>query len=158
MSFALNTILTIFLCLEFSSVSIAQSVSTSRPQFQMRLGHVKDGDIGCGCAFSRNKTEWLNRRYIYVEGMDEPAYINLNGRNIKLHPVASSEESGAEKVGQRSWETYTADSVKIRLEKTVTKVCDPNDESCEVTYYKATMILTHKGQKLSVKLIGSCGC
>jgi hypothetical protein len=132
--------------------------SESSPQSQLKLGYVKAGAIGCGCAFSRNNEDFRNHRYIYIEGMDEPAFINLNGKNIELNPVSSSEYSGEEKIGQQSWETFTSGDLKTRLEKIVTKVCDPEDESCEVTYYKARMTLIRKNERLEVELVGSCGC
>jgi hypothetical protein len=36
--------------------------------------------------------------------------------------------------GDRSWGTYVAGDVKARIDWTVTRVCDPKDESCELTY------------------------
>lgn len=131
-------------------------MATSQPKLQ--LGYVKNGDIGCGCSFARNKTDLRQRRYIYSESMGEPAYINVNGKNLKLHPVASSETGGKEKVGKHSWETFTADGLKIRLDKTVTWVCPPKDEACEVTYYKAMLTVSGKGQTITETLTGMCGC
>ena len=91
--------------------------------------------------------------------MDEPAYINLDGKDLKLEEVESGgSEAVPEKVGDRSWEAHVAGDVKVRIDRTVTKVCDPKDESCEVTYYKAVMTITRKTQKAIVKTIGLCGC
>jgi hypothetical protein len=83
----------------------AQAISSKT---ELRPGYVKDSDIGCGCSFARSKMDLRNRRYIYSESMGEPAYINVTGKNLKLQAVASSGERIPEKVGQRSWETYTA--------------------------------------------------
>jgi hypothetical protein len=90
--------------------------------------------------------------------MDEPAYIKVNGKNLKLQPVAASDTNAKERVGKRSWETYTAGGLKIRLDKTVTWVCPPKDEACEVTYYKATLTVSGKGQTITEHLTGNCGC
>lgn len=158
MSTVTRTILASLVVLVSSPTLIAQPKPTTMSQARLRLGYVKNGDIGCGCSFARNQTDLRKRRYIYSESMDEPAYINVNGNNLKLYPVASSETDGAEKVGQQSWETFTAGNLKIRLEKIVTKICDPNDESCEVTYYEARIIVNSKRQKISEPLIGLCGC
>ncbi len=158
MSLVTKMISAILFILAFSSESNVQAISTSSLQSSLKLGYVKNGDIGCGCSFARNKVDLQNRRYLYIQGMDEPAYININGKNIKLHHFAPSDEQVREKIGQRSWGKFTAGDIKIRLEKIVTKVCDPNDEDCEVTNYKATMTVTRKAQKITVKLIGLCGC
>ena len=59
--------------------------------------------------------------------------------------------------GDRSWETYVAGDVKARIDWTVTLVCDPKDESCELTYYKAALTITRKTQRAIVKAVGLCG-
>ena len=158
MSFRKKILLALLFSLALSSEVKAQSMPAPSAQPKLRLGYVKNGDIGCGCSYSSNVTDLQNRRYIFIESMDEPAYINLNGRNLKLRPVASSKTKGEEKVGHRSWETYIAGELKIRLDKVVTKVCDPKDEACEVTFYKATITVTRKARKTIVKLTGLCGC
>ena len=158
MSLVTKMISAILCILAFSSGASPQAISTSSLRSSFKLGYVKNGDIGCGCYFARNKAELQNRRYLYIHGMDESAYINVNGKNIKLHRFAPIYEPIREKIGQRSWGKFTAGNIKIRLEKTVTKICDPNDEDCEVTNYKATMTVTKKAQKIIVKLIGLCGC
>ncbi|HYE75913.1 MAG TPA: hypothetical protein VEF04_21390 [Blastocatellia bacterium] len=135
-------IFVIFVGLAFSPILMAQPSSTETSQAKLRIGYVKNSDIGCGCYFARSLSDLRKDRYIYSEIINEPAFINVNGKNLKLNPVASSEANGEEKVGQRSWETFTARDLKIRLEKVVTKVCDPNDESCEVTYYNATLTVS----------------
>ena len=128
------------------------------PQSKIQLGYVRHGDFGCGCYFARNKTDLRKRRYIYSESMDGPAYINVNGKNLELQPIASSETNGEEGVGRRSWQTFTAGDLRIRLELTVTWVCPPKDEGCEVTYYKAILTVSGKGQKITENLTGMCGC
>src|SRR5262245_29369543 len=114
MNFTISTILAILYCSGFSSEFNAQSLSKSAHQPELKLGYVKYDEIGCGCSFSRNKTDLRNRRFVYFENFHDAPYINLNGRNLKLLPVASSEEHVEEKVGQRSWETFTAGDLKIR--------------------------------------------
>jgi hypothetical protein len=151
MIFRKKILLALLFSVALSSGIKAQSMSAPSAQPKLKLGYVKNGDIGCGCSYSSNVTDLRNRRYIFIESMDEPAYINLNGRNLKLRPVASSKTKGEEKAGRRSWETYIAGDLKIRLDKIVTKVCDPNDEACEVTSYKATMTVTRKAEKTIVR-------
>jgi hypothetical protein len=134
----------------------AQSTSSAQPK--LRLGYVKDHDVGCGSAFSLTTTDMGNHRYIFAQDMDDPPYINLNGKNLQLRLTASSKPNGKEKVGDRSWETYAAGDVKVRIDYTVTKVCTPRDKICETTYLNATMTVSHEGQKTTVNLTGRSGC
>ena len=91
--------------------------------------------------------------------MSEKAVINLDGKDLTLHLMDQSDEKNGElKVGDRSWEIYKAGDTTLRVDYTVSKLCDPNDEACEVIYYKATITLTRKGQKETLKTIGYCGC
>ena len=151
-----KTIFAFICCLVLTVKITAQSPSTAQPK--LKLGYVKNGDLDCGEAYAYTLKDLRNRRFIFAEGMDEPASINVNGNNIKLHPVDSSEGKGKEKIGRRSWKTYTAGYLKVRLDKVVTKICDPTDESCEVIYYKVVMTVTRKSQKIIVKLTGFEGC
>jgi|SRR5215510_1969816 len=136
-----------------------QTSPTTSPRSSPKIGYVEDGIIGCGCALALNAADLRNHRYVYIQGMDEPAYINLDGKNVELEPVDSSNKINIpEKIGDRSWETYVAGDVKVRIDWTVTRVCDPKDESCEVTYFKAILTVSRKGQRTIVRTIGHCGC
>ena len=153
-----KTILTILVSFMLFSDLFAHKTALPVPQNKIELSYVTNPEIGCGCSFARNKTDLRLRRYIYIQGIDDPAYININGKNLELQPVDSSELNGKVKVGTQAWETFTAGDLKIRLDTTVTWVCPPNDESCEVTYYKAKLTVNGKGQEIKEMLTGHCGC
>jgi len=136
----------------------AQSTSTSSARPKLRIGYVKDQDVGCGSAFFLNPTDMENRRYIFSQDLDDPPYINLNGKNLQLRLTAISKPTRKEKVGDRWWETYVAGDVKVRIDYTVTKVCTPQDEMCETTYLNAIMTVSQMAQKTTVKLTGYSGC
>jgi hypothetical protein len=136
----------------------AQSTSASSAQPKLRLGYVKDHDVGCGSAFFLNTTDMENRRYIFSQDVDDPPYINLNGKNLQLRLTGFSKPTRKEKVGDRWWETYAAGEVKVRIDYTVTKVCTPQDEMCETTYLNAIMTVSQKSRKTTVKLTGYSGC
>jgi len=136
-----------------------QTSPTTSSRSSIKIGYVKDGDIGVGCSLSLNIADRRERRYVFVQGMDEPAYINLDGKDLKLEEVDSGgSEAVIEKVGDRSWVAYVAGDVKVRIDRTVTRVCDPKDESCEVTNYKAVITITRNAQKAIVKTIELFGC
>ena len=136
----------------------AQSTSTSSARPELRIGYVKDQDVGCGSAFFLNTTDMENHRYIFSQDVDDPPYINLNGKNLQLRLTASNETKDKKKVGDRWWDTYAAGGVKVRIDYTVTKVCTPQDEMCETTYLNAIMTVSLKSQKTTVKLTGYSGC
>jgi hypothetical protein len=136
-----------------------QMILPTTVQTKIRLGFIKNMESGCGCAFGRNQSDMDKDRYIYSDMLtDGSPYINVNGKNLKLTPVASSKLAKKLRVGNHSWETYTAGELKIRLDKTVTWVCPPKDEGCETTVYKVVLTISGKGQTVTEHLIGSCGC
>jgi len=154
-----KAILILPLILILSAEVKAQSPITPSPRPQLKIGYVEAGIGGCGCSLALNAADIRKGRYVFIQDLDEPAYINLDGKDLRLDEVESGgSEAVPEKVGDRSWEAYVAGDVKVRIDRTVTKVCDPKDESCEVAYYKAVMTITRKTQKAIVKTIGLCGC
>ena len=143
----------------FSSQALAQTSTTSSPGPQLKIGYVEVGIGGCGCSLALNAADLREGRYIFIQDDGEPAYINLDGKDLKLEEVDSGgSEAVIEKVGDRSWVAYVAGDVKVRIDRTVTRVCDPKDESCEVTYYKAILTVSRRTQKTTIRTIGLCGC
>src|SRR5215831_9816225 len=136
----------------------AQSTSTSSARPKLRIGYVKDQDGACGSAFFLNTADMDNHRYIFSQDVDDPPYINLNGKNLQLRLTGSNEPKDKKKVGDRWWDTYAAGGVKVRIDYTVTRVCTPQDEMCETTYLNAIMTVSLKSQKTTVKLTGYSGC
>jgi hypothetical protein len=142
-----------------SSQALAQTSNTSSPGPQLKIGYLKVGIDGCGCSLALNAADLRKGRYVFIQDLGEPAYINLDGNDLKLEEVNSGGfEAVPEKVGDRSWIAYVAGNVKVRIDWTVTRVCDPKDEGCEVTNYKAVITITRKTQKAIVRTIGLCGC
>ena|GEM_PF-2645306 len=131
---------------------------TTKP---LKLGVVKESGLldNCGCSFYLNMGDERKRRPILLCDLSEKAVINLDGKNLSLRLIGhSKEKTSDQQVGDRSWEIYRAGNVKLRIDFTIRKLCDPHDEGCEVTYYDAAIALTRKGQKVAHKTIGLCGC
>lgn len=63
-----------------------------------------------------------------------------------------------ERVGSRSSATYASGHIKVSGTYAVTRVCDPNDESCESTEYDVTFVVKKGRKSQVVKAVGSCGC
>ena len=124
----------------------------------LRLGYVDEGSFGCGCSMSRNASEARKLKFILVTPMDDATYIQLNDKRLTLRLVAESKRRRRERVGDRSWETYSDGDVTVRVDYVVTRVCGPREEGCEVTNYRATMTVSRGKQRIVVKGIADCGC
>jgi len=127
----------------------------------VRIANIKDSNLvgGCGCYFqSLTESRTRSDKFIFGAGMDEDyAWMNIDGQDVKLTLIASSKNS-VERAGIRSYERYRADSIGVRIDYVVTRVCKPNDENCESTGYAATFSVTNGGRKSVIKGRGSCGC
>ena len=142
-------------------IIVAQFSYPQSPQARaasIKVGYVKSADDGCGCSFSYNLTEFWKDKHLFVSPMDEATFINVDGKDVELRLVTQSKENRDEKVGDRSWQTYVAGEIKVRVDYTVTKICDPNDENCEVTYYRAKLTVMRGKQRRVVNGVALCGC
>ena len=121
---------------------------------------VIDNEImGCGASISFNKKDDENRRYVFVENMDEEPFMKMNGKIVFPKYVRTISSQGDSKIGDKSIEVYTINGdVKMEVEWTITWLCPKNDESCEVTYYDVVMTLTQHSSKKIYKLFGRVGC
>lgn len=96
-------------------------------------------------------------KYILMSDYEEHAAMNINGRDVKLKLVNSQELKRGFKVGDHSSFRYRGDDFDVEVVYTVTGVCKPNDEKCEVDDYKATITVTSGSAKQSVTARGICG-
>ena len=153
MTKALALVILVILVSQFAYPQAPESKAAS-----LKLGYVKNAADGCGCSFSYNLAEFWKDKHLFVSPMDEASFINVDGQDVELRPISQSKENMDAKVGDRSWETYVAGDLKVRLDYTVTKTCDPNDENCEVTYYRARMTVMRGKQRRIVNGVALCGC
>jgi hypothetical protein len=140
------------------NVQAQSSPSVTKP---FKLGFVKDEALlnDCGCSFYLSHKDVNKRRHVFLSDLSQNAIINLDAKDLRLLLIDHSAEKNDElKVGDRSWEIYRAGKVRLRVDYVVRKLCDPNDEGCEVIYYDATLSLTRDGQKAAFKVVGLCGC
>ena len=137
-----------------------KTTSLDQPSAAPRIANIKDSNLvgGCGCYFqSLMESKRRSNKFIFGLGMDEEnAWMNIDGKDVKLTLVSSSKDS-VERAGTRS-ETYRANGIGVRVDYVVTRVCKPNDENCESTGYAATFSVTNGGRKWAIKGRGSCGC
>lgn len=145
----------------YAGMSNAQKQTSLGQTSTARIANIKDSNLvgGCGCYFqSLTESRRRSDKFIFVAGMDEDyAWMNIDGKGVKLTLTASS-KSSVERPGMRSYETYRAANIGVRIDYVVTRVCKPNDEDCEATAYDATLSVTNRGRKRVIKSRGYCGC
>lgn len=146
-----------------SMSAIAQEgVSSAKAPLPPRVANIKDSSVvdGCGCYF-QFPAEWKQKqsdKYVFMEGIDdEGAWMNIDGRDVKLRLAASSNKS-VWGVGARSYKKYKANGIAVRIDYVVTRICKPGDEQCESTDYDATFTVTKAGRRRVIKAKGVCGC
>lgn len=84
--------------------------------------------------------------------------MNIEGRDVKLTLARKMDPRGRERVGSRSTRRYLADDISVEATYIATKVCKRDDESCESTYYSATLVVKKGARVQVVKAVGGCGC
>lgn len=114
---------------------------------------------GCGCYFKFPLESGDSERYVFFEDFSEKSPVmNIDGRNIRLKLISSTEPNRSKRKGERFNRTYGAGNLRVRINFVVTSVCAPNDEQCESDSYNATIIVTRRNQKRTIKVVGGCGC
>jgi hypothetical protein len=82
--------------------------------------------------------------------------MNINGRDVQLKLIRQSNGSG--RIGSKDTLTYVAGNIRVVANWVVTRVCRPDDESCESTGYKGTFVIERGSSRLVVEVLGDCGC
>lgn len=134
--------------------------STATAGGPLTVGVIKKPILdGCGCVLQLPQDyNRKNKRYVFLADVDGTAQININGQDITLKQVTNNLPQESLKVGAKWTEDYTAAKTKVQVEYVVKKVCDPDDEGCEVTHYSATITVTRDGVARKVNASGLCGC
>ena len=124
----------------------------------LKVGVIAKGDSfdGAGCSLWM-PSDAKKRRAVFLSDFDGSAVINIDGKDIELKLINRREPKGGPKKGDRSTWNYAAKNVSARVDYVVTRVCDPNDEACEVTWYDATIAVASGKRKRVVKVTGICG-
>lgn len=124
------------------------------------VGVINNSEVvqGCGCYFNAATDKRANStRYVFLAGYDAGhAWMNIDGKDVKLPLTRSVEAPGELKVGSRSVEHYAAGDITVEIEKVVTKLCE--EEGCEVTDYAATINLVNGRRTQTAQAKGGCGC
>ena len=115
---------------------------------------------GCGCNL-QFPTDYRkhNDRYVFLSDLvDSTGKMNIDGRNVELTMLRDEETKGNMRVGDRFFQTYGLENLRVRIDYTVTRICNPSDEGCEVTWYSAAITVTRGGSSQRARVLGVCGC
>jgi hypothetical protein len=125
-----------------------------------KIGVIRESKIdGCGVALQLSEDyESKSGKYIFRGNLAEDAQMNIDGHDVDLKFVGSLKPNNELKVGDTFLETYAGEGLNVRIDYVVTKTCDPGDEGCEVTHYRATINVDHNGVRQQVETLGSGGC
>ncbi len=138
-------------------IIIAAAASFAAAQSRIKLGYVEH-ENECGCLLARTTSDLRNLRLIFSHTFGDTARMSINGRRVKLRLSNASKEASTFEVGDRSWETYSARGLRVRVDFVISGVCPPNAENCEAYSYNATIAVRQRGRKIVVRATGICGC
>jgi hypothetical protein len=114
---------------------------------------------GCGCYFhSLADGQKGAEKFIFMADVNEDAWMNINGKDVKLRFISSSPDTAQPKIGQRSFSQYKSGNLRVRVDYIVTGVCQPNDEQCESTSYNARISVVRGASRRIIEAKGGCGC
>jgi hypothetical protein len=109
-----------------------------------------------GCSWSASAAT-VGRGFVFLAEYDESRIVmNIGGLDIELRLVQARGQ--LEKVGDVLERTFIAGDVTVRAQYRVTWVCPEDDESCEVTKFNATFLVTKGNESETVNAEGSVGC
>jgi hypothetical protein len=123
------------------------------------VGIVKDGhefhEGGCELLLPTDSDR--SERYVFLSDFDGRAVMNINGHDIRLTLIRSNASDQPSKKGDRSSYWYKAGELEVRVDYTVSGLCPPKDESCEVVRYTAVIQVTRQSARQAVPAHGICG-
>jgi hypothetical protein len=108
---------------------------------------------GAACSVSR-----ADQKIIFWSTDDREALMNINGRDVRLKLVSTSNTTeGRGKVGDRWVATYKSGKMVVKITRVTTFVCPIGDQECEVTRYAVTIKVRNGDRQETVKATGECG-
>jgi hypothetical protein len=115
-------------------------------------------DGGCELVLSSDRSDrYGTDRYIFMSDFNGRAVMNLDGHDIRLMLVRSTESRKQPKIGRHTRFWYSSGLISVEIDYTLTGVCRPDDESCEVFYYNAVIRVQSGLFAKTVRAKGLCG-
>ena len=154
--------LLLYLCANADSNLVTAQEKPFKVSSQLKIANIKNSNVvsGCGCYFqSPAESKRQSDKYIFMAEIDEKtAWMNVDGRDVKLRLAGSSQTKSKLKVGSRLYRNYKSGNINVRIDYVVTNVCKPNDVECESTGYDVKITIQKGSQNQTIKAQGYCGC
>ena len=96
-------------------------------------------------------------KVMFAEFGQNNAWMNIDGRDVQLKLVKES-RGEQERVGGKWTRTLALRDISVTSNYVATRVCAPNDETCESTDYDATFVVRKGRSTQTVRAFGWCGC
>ena len=145
------------------TIALLGSVSEQNASKRGLVANLKNNAVadGCGCYFRFRGTPTNAGRYVFfssIEDDEKAAWMNIDGRDLKLSLARRRDPKGKERVGSKSTRRYLSRDISVDATYIATRICGRDDESCESTEYSATLIVRHGHRTQVVEAAGGCGC
>ena len=102
---------------------------------------------GCSCYFSKNKEDFDQEKYIYIDDYGNNAYLKIDGKTVKI------------KMKEGDFDPDNFSKVIKNEEVSVTIQGKKVNELEEVMMFEGTMTVENKkGEKTITPIYGECGC
>lgn len=102
---------------------------------------------GCSCYFSKNKEDFDQEKYIYIDDYGNNAYLKIDGKTVKI------------KMKEGDFDPDNFSKVIKNEEISVTIQGKKVNELEEVMMFEGTMTVENKnGGKTITPIYGECGC
>ena len=102
---------------------------------------------GCSCYFSKNKEDFDQEKYVYIDDYGNNAYLKIDGKTVKI------------KMKEGDFDPDNFSKVIKNEEISVTIQGKKVNELEEVMMFEGTMTVENKkGEKTITPIYGECGC
>lgn len=139
---------------------LSQTVVPVYGQTGFRLGFVRSFDEEAGDSIwlaNTKKKDRIDSRAIARFGAGSFGKINVNGRDIELERVKDHLPDKDYKVGRGGYQIWKGKNVTLRLDYIYTWLCKPDDEQCEVYYYRGVLDINYRGKQRKANVRGFGG-
>ncbi len=144
----------VLLTLVLSTLGTTAAQNASK---RMLVGNLNRNFDGCGCFFKFRGTRKNSPKVMFAEFGQNNAWMNIDGRDVQLKLVKEI-RGERERVGSEWTRTIAVRDISVTSTYVATRVCAPNDETCESTDYDATFVVKKGRRSQTVRAFGWCGC
>jgi len=125
---------------------------------RFRIGELRDQHHldGAGCALQL----LMSSRDVFQWDFEDEAWINLGGRDIRLHLESTGGaniEDGEGSTGDKEIVRFSGPDIRVTVTTTITSECAADDESCEAWTVAAVISVKTPRRSCSVRTKGLCG-